>query len=268
MWNLDKPRLDDSINDLTDIASHSRTFKTSHIKSVEDLYRNYDSQNGHVTDAQHNTVCSAAQTGLRNAYDKTSRKAVHASIKTAICAGVDKCPLCAVGNANTLDHFLEKSQYKALSMMRQNLVPMCRDCNSNRESNKVKPSDFIHAYYDILPDDIQWLKVSLKYSSGAVSATFYPDRNVLTNHILYNKAEKTIDGVEFNSTVGKELHSFLSSTLSGTISTDDALRVLIKDKADSHRRNPKFGLNHWKTVLLMGLASNATLAKNDLSVYL
>ena len=268
MWNLPKPDLNDSIDDLKKIVGHPKTFEDKHRPSVETLYHQYDAQKGMVTKNQHEAVEEKARDAIYGAYKQTSRNAIHGPIKQAILAASNKCPMCAVGNANTLDHFFEKSKYKALSMMRQNMVPMCRDCNSFREYNKVEPSDFIHAYYDILPTDVQWLKVRITYASGAISAIFYPDNSVLTDLILFHKISKTIDGIEFNATIGKELHSFMSSTLSGNVGSDMALRILIMDKAAGHQRNPAFGLNHWKTVLLTELASNTTLTRAHLQLYL
>ncbi len=183
-------------------------------------------------------------------------------------SGVDKCPMCSVGNANTLDHYMEKGEYRALSMMRQNLVPMCRDCNTTRENNGLKSQDMLHAYYDKLPDDIQWLKVSLTYGGGAVSARFYPDPAAFTDATLLSKASKTIDGLGLNRTIGKELTSFLTSTLCGSGKSDIMLKTMLADKARSHQSNPNFGLNHWKTVILTELSTNPTLTTSDLKCYL
>ncbi len=269
MWNLDKPPLDASISDLSEISQHSRTLAAGHFPAVKTLYTQYDSQQGSVTDAQHAAVPSGSAKALRRAYDKTYRKGDHAAIRAQIMSGISKCPMCGVGNATTLDHYMEKESYNALSMMRQNLVPMCRDCNSIRFANKLGHTDFIHAYYDRLPADRQWLKVNLIFGAGAVSADFYADAAILTNPILYHKACETIRGLEFNETVAKELPSFISSILPGDANrTDEIVRAIIRDMAGTYASRTAFGLNHWKTVLLKALADLPELKVDDLKAYI
>lgn len=268
MWNLPKPDLDASIADLDEIKDHSRSITDQHLPSIIQLYQLYDSQNGTVSELQHNSIDEEARKGLRNGYDKTSRNGVHSKIADEIKLGIDKCPMCAVGNASTLDHFMEKDKFKGLSMMRQNLVPMCYDCNTKRNHNSLDSNDFIHAYYDLLPEDRQWLKVKLTLTGGALQAFFYPDAAVLTDPKLFNKAVKTIDGLELNLTIGKQLHSFLSSTLGPAKSSDELLRMIIDSAAQNHIQNSCFGLNHWKTVLLLELKNSPNVKVSDLSVYL
>ncbi len=268
MWNLPIPDLQDSIADLNDIESHSDFFDSSHIPSLITLYNQYHSQGGKVSDAQHDSIVSDAKKGLKLAYPKTYKNREHSSIRRALLSLTPKCPMCGVGNAKTLDHYMEKSRYVALSMMRQNLVPMCRDCNTNRENNDLKHSDFLHAYYDLLPVDQQWLKVNIIYGGGAINAIFYPDPTVLTDPILLGKVQETIKGIEFNDTVGAELHSFLSSTLSKCNGSDIQMKILIRKKAKEHADKATFGLNHWKTVLLKELASYSALTQADLKQYL
>ncbi len=231
MWNLDKPDLEASCKDLTSIAEHSESFKKTSIEQVKALYKVYDAQKGKVTKEQHDKISKEDQKGLRQAYNRTSRNDIHASIKNQVPLGINKCPMCGVGNASTLDHFLEKNDFKALSMHRQNMVPICNDCNTQRYYNRVSPDNFIHAYYDILPNDKQWLAVDLTYAAGSISADFYVDNNVLTDVILFRKASNTITGLKLNDTIGKEIHSFLTSLLFGTEKSDEALKILLMDKA-------------------------------------
>lgn len=268
MWNLEKPDLQASLNDLTDIESHSRSLTEAHLPSVRQLYGEYDSQKGSVTQAQHNNVCAEAQTGLRRGYDKTTGTNIHSGIRSDLKKNVDKCPMCAIGNADTLDHYMEKDKYKALSMMRQNLVPMCYFCNTERNHNNVPHTDMIHAYYDTLPTERQWLKVNLTYAAGAIHADFYADGAVLTDPELYRKASGTIKGVSLNASIGKELQSFLKSTLSCGKSSDLLLKITLQHEAEKHAKDSYFGLNHWKTVLLKALADEPTISIAKLSRYL
>lgn len=61
------------------------------------------------------------------------------------------CPYCAgIGTARTLDHYLPKSKFPQFSVHPQNLVPACRDCNTDSGagfplSTELQP---IHPYLD------------------------------------------------------------------------------------------------------------------------
>lgn len=46
-----------------------------------------------------------------------------------------ECPLCAgIGDPKTLDHYLPKARFPSLSVLPENLVPACRDCNMDKRS--------------------------------------------------------------------------------------------------------------------------------------
>lgn len=45
------------------------------------------------------------------------------------------CPLCGISGVRTLDHYLPKSRYPALSVNPKNLVPACENCNTGKSSN-------------------------------------------------------------------------------------------------------------------------------------
>jgi hypothetical protein len=61
------------------------------------------------------------------------------------------CPFCGgIGHAKTLDHYLPKANFPQFAICPQNLVPCCRDCNSEKLSSF--PTDVnqqgIHPYAD------------------------------------------------------------------------------------------------------------------------
>lgn len=61
------------------------------------------------------------------------------------------CPFCGgIGSASNVDHFLPKANYPQFSIFPGNLVPVCRDCNTEK-SNKIYPlqeMQILHPYYD------------------------------------------------------------------------------------------------------------------------
>ena len=61
-----------------------------------------------------------------------------------------KCPLCNMGHASTLDHYLPKSRFPVLSVFPVNLVPACRDCNYCKNSAVATGAEdqVLHPYFD------------------------------------------------------------------------------------------------------------------------
>lgn len=63
-----------------------------------------------------------------------------------------QCPFCGgISPPNNLDHFLPKSIYSYFSILPHNLIPICRDCNSQYKKNFFpfdKKHQLIHPYLD------------------------------------------------------------------------------------------------------------------------
>lgn len=60
------------------------------------------------------------------------------------------CPLCGIGQASTLDHYLPKSKYPQLSVLPLNLVPSCKDCNTGKNNTVATSAEAqnLHPYFD------------------------------------------------------------------------------------------------------------------------
>lgn len=88
-------------------------------------------------------------------------------------APLGKCPYCQFGQAETLDHFLSKSRYPALSVLPDNLVPACMRCNKGKGSDVVtEESEMSHPYFeDQRIEQDRWLKASVA-ETVPVTATY------------------------------------------------------------------------------------------------
>ncbi|MCC7702247.1 HNH endonuclease [Janthinobacterium sp. GW460P] len=80
-----------------------------------------------------------------------------------ILAPLGKCPYCGFGHVSTLDHFLPKARYPALSILPANLVPSCSDCNKGKGSPVInRKTQGLHPYFE--PENIEtdiWLHANL-----------------------------------------------------------------------------------------------------------
>lgn len=74
-------------------------------------------------------------------------RVIYDSVFVAAAGG---CPMCGVGRTKTLDHYLPKSRYPAFSVLPHNLVPACRDCNTDKGNPVAETADkqLIHPYFD------------------------------------------------------------------------------------------------------------------------
>jgi hypothetical protein len=65
-------------------------------------------------------------------------------------APLGRCPFCGMGHASTLDHYLPKTKYPQLSVLPQNLVPSCKDCNTGKSTTIATTAitQCLHPYFD------------------------------------------------------------------------------------------------------------------------
>lgn len=113
---------------------------------------------------------------MKGMYTRMSRKGGHArhiydAIKLLSPGGI--CPLCCQRKVSTLDHYLAKGRHAAFTITPWNLVPACKDCNT--DTNERRPTRHIeqtlHPYFDEVDDDI-WLFATIEQTTPP-SASFF-----------------------------------------------------------------------------------------------
>ncbi|WP_417438880.1 HNH endonuclease [Idiomarina sp.] len=126
------------------------SYNYAQLGSVKELYRipadnsdNNDIVVGNVTKEElkelySNQVARINRPG-REVYDKILSKAPNG-----------RCPLCALGYASTLDHYLPKSKYPIFSVTPLNLVPACKDCNTGKRDIVAISAETqtLHPYFE------------------------------------------------------------------------------------------------------------------------
>lgn len=87
------------------------------------------------------------------------------------------CPLCNQRTVSTLDHYLAKSLHGALAITPINLVPACKDCNTDSGTRRsTSPGDqTFHPYFDN-GDTETWIVASITCESppAAIFSTSRP----------------------------------------------------------------------------------------------
>lgn len=72
------------------------------------------------------------------------------------------CPLCNQRPVSTLDHHLAKAEHACFTVTPINLVPACKDCNTDSRVRKpsTKGEQTLHPYFDSVDGDV-WLTADL-----------------------------------------------------------------------------------------------------------
>ena len=170
------------------------------------------------------------------------------------------CPLCGVGHAVTLDHFLPKAKFPMFSILPLNLVPACRDCNTGKLTAYAKEfgEQSLHPYFDHgkYIDD-QWLFARVEQTAPASVSFFVAppaawldgDKERVLSHFMSLKL-----GERFSVLAAGELSS-INAMLKAYIAGigPDAVREYLNAYAMAELSLHK---NSWKAALLLALASS------------
>ncbi len=246
MWRIEKPNLKDSLSDV-DRLQKDNVVDEKDAGALKELVRQYDLQRGTVTDSQLSTVSTTGAKAVRKRYDYTYNGQTYHYIRKALLDATWKCPYCGIGMPDTLDHFMPKEDYKALSLCRQNLVPACGGCN--RVKNDKPYSGFIHPYYTQFPDGEVFLHADIRVVDKRLVLSFRgempgsPERNIpfsthLQNLELAERLRKA--AVDF-------IHSELLSDAFPPTDIPIYLENLLPQKIE------QYGLNDWRTAIVREL---------------
>ncbi len=80
------------------------------------------------------------------------------------------CPYCGQLPVATLDHYLPRGRRKVFAVSARNLVPACRECNSEKLEFMPVTNDqaVFHPYYDQI-QDVDWLEARFEYVTPLVA---------------------------------------------------------------------------------------------------
>ncbi|MEZ8967478.1 HNH endonuclease [Vibrio breoganii] len=99
----------------------------------------------------------------KNTFSKegTASRSIYNRIKLS---SKEKCTICLVSEAETLDHYLPKARYPAFSVDPQNLIPACTKCNKGKGASLLttKEEHVLHPYFSPTKFyDEPWLKAEI-----------------------------------------------------------------------------------------------------------
>ncbi|AZC17939.1 HNH endonuclease [Pseudomonas sp. CMR5c] len=177
-----------------------------------------------------------------------------------LVAAKEQCPFCGgIGRPKSLDHYLPKANYPQYAVLPQNLVPCCRDCNTEKSNALAVAEDdqAIHPYFD---DDKffleQWVfarvnltrPCSLVYFSAPPIEWSDVERNRALNHFRdFNiGARYSVQAADELSALVDLRRGYLSN-----ISPEEFSRYLASVSSSA-----SYFSNHWKKIMYQALAQD------------
>lgn len=169
------------------------------------------------------------------------------------------CPYCSTRTPTEMDHYLPKSRHVASTLHLDNLVPTCRDCNSEKKAFEadVRGRELLHPYFDLEHQDT-WLTASLVTEPGIVVTyepvppqTWAPDDAArVSEHFSRLKL-----GLHYSQLAAGEVQS-LRGTLIGLRSSTDGAAAVRWYLNNRHESCQSTEINSWRTALYRALADS------------
>lgn len=198
-------------------------------------------------------IVPATDEELKGLYDRTVVGADRAGryIYDKIFSSSSVCPMCGQGKISSLDHYLPKSKYAQFAILPINLVPSCRDCNTEKlvSAPSTAADQSFHPYFDDVEND-RWLYARVTLGDG-ISIAFFVDAPQHWPLVLAERAQAhfvnfkldalfaTFAGTELSS-IKYRLQKMFEEAGAGGVKADLAI------EAESARIAH---LNSWKTAM-------------------
>ena len=203
--------------------------------------------NGHVSRAEMEAVYT--QTFMRKG---GPTRYIYDAIRAGAPGGI--CPLCNQRPVSTLDHHLAKSEHATLAVTPINLVPACKDCNTDSSVRRpgAKGEQTLHPYFDSVDHEV-WLTAKIVEGSPPTlifSATppnhWPPDLQAMVKQHFHVFGLAELYGVHAAS----ELINIYFDLSSNPLPTAD-LQAHLRELASNRRRVVR---NSWQAALYQALS--------------
>lgn len=263
MWILDKPLLEDAIQDINKIIANSNGVITDNDKPIITfLYRLYDHSNGVIELDDNNRCREAVQNKLYSMYEThTYERQKLYGIRRDLFKLATVCPMCGIGEPSQLDHQMPRSVYKSLSLCRLNLVPLCSVCNNKKRDKDY--TNFVHPYYAIFPSGVIFLVANIHVNEHKhIMSWKYTLELGGLNKDLADKVAYQTSVIKLLNRLQKASNTYLSELFCfETFSTDAALKDFLR--REMNKMIKLRGNNDWQTTLLRALFMSPKFRKEE-----
>ncbi len=257
MWKIDKPDLSRARGkDIRELIANCNDLDDSVKEPLKKLYKQYDDQEGRVTDVQLLAISKDQADAIHDMYSSTYEGKALEFIRDDLTKKVYKCPYCSINQPNTLDHYMPESTYPALAVCRMNLVPMCGVCNNYKGTKTY--TNFIHCYYEKLPVSRPFLVATVYTVKQRFVVRFKFDSAAISDAALEAKLEYQEKETRLFKRLQKESTVFIQTLCRDCEQNDTASLKLwlgrrLADKED------EFGDNDWRCAVIRGMLNYSKL---------
>ncbi len=265
MDRLPAPSRDDDLSDLAiALAVAERKGVVSGYEASEEerqailqLYNDYDACGGLGGGVDFSDLDGDLLKTIKSGFGKTYVGGALNHIRDRLKASVTRCPICAIGAAKELDHYLAKTGFEVFAIYVRNLVPICHDCNNSKGTHgtDVPHERFIHAYFDDLPDE--HLAVELSLNDGGLVTNFGVADLGPENAEMEQRIGFQIGRLKLSERWSDEVIIYMSAhetALEDAFEAEgaDGVSAFLEKQAEKEER--RFGKSSWRPVLLRALS--------------
>lgn len=95
------------------------------------------------------------------------------------------CPYCGIGTATTLDHYYCKSSLPQFSILKENLIPCCGECNKTKGTLKPKKrwKRIFNPYFDDFSNKVSAPPIVIHFKEKGKGVLFYITPNPLLSRV-------------------------------------------------------------------------------------
>lgn len=177
MWNLNPLSAETALAYFDQISDAKQDPRRGRLKSMRSMFADrskwYLENTGQLRVAIPHALLPEPHADLVDAYDAPTKPL--AALKLAIREAQSHskrgiCPYCGIGPAGTHDHALPKECYPEFSVLAQNLVPCCGDCNPRRGHKRWQETFLI--YYDTICTEWPCLVARTDFTKSPLDVVF------------------------------------------------------------------------------------------------
>lgn len=178
-----------------------------------------------------------------------------------------KCPFCGeIGHVRTLDHFIPKANFPLYSVLPVNLVPCCRDCNSDKLNtfSETLDNQTLHPYFDddkyftqkwvearVVPGDPPVLEY---YVSPPENWEKHEKSRVTAHFIEYGLAKRF--GIEAGADIPETIYTRKNILYN---QSPEEYSEYLREKSN----NSALSINNWRRVMFASLANDSWFCSHN-----
>lgn len=161
------------------------------------------------------------------------------------------CPFCLHRTVKTLDHYLPKDRFAAYAVLPANLLPSCRDCNSEKDEFAAvdRAASLLHPYFDNVDSDL-WLGCELQKLVGLCMPIFFINSAATSPELLQRLTShmETLDLFDLYDVEGARELNDMTGALTDTFAASGkpGVRALCESVAASREALAR---NYWRAAL-------------------